>query len=63
MDRLTLVELIESETAKPSSEGRGRWEEYNAAVYLSPDEERIPYPDEIALFRRLKSLPQSDKAL
>ena len=61
MDRLTLVKLIENETAKLSNEGREKWQDYNAAVYLSDDDERIPSPEQQALYARLRHLPQSDK--
>ena len=61
MDRLTLVELIEAETAKLSNEGREKWQDYNAAVYLSDDDERIPSPEQQALYARMRHLPQSDK--
>jgi len=39
VDRITLVELIEGETAKLSPRGRELWEEMEALVELSPEEQ------------------------
>ena len=39
MDRITLVELIEDETAKLSPRGRELWEEMETLVELSPEEQ------------------------
>ena len=39
MDRITLVELIEGETAKLSPRGRELWEEMETLVELSPEEQ------------------------
>ena len=39
MDRITLVELIEDETAKLSPRGRALWEEMETLVELSPEEQ------------------------
>jgi hypothetical protein len=61
LDRLTLVVLIEDETAKLSHEGREKWQDYNTAVYLSDDDERIPSPEQQLLYARMGQLPQSDK--
>jgi hypothetical protein len=61
LGRLTLVELIEAETAKLSREGREKWEDYNATVYLSNDDERIPSREQQVLYARMGQLPQSDK--
>ena len=61
LDRLTLVKLIENETAKLSHEGREKWQDYNADVYLGSDDERIPSPQQQDLYARMRHLPQSDK--
>jgi hypothetical protein len=39
VDRITLVELIEDETAKLSLRGRALWEEMETLVELSPEEQ------------------------
>jgi len=39
VDRITLVELIEDETAKLSPRGRELWEEMETLVELSPEEQ------------------------
>ena len=39
VDRITLVELIEDETAKLSPKGRELWEEMETLVELSPEEQ------------------------
>ena len=39
MDRIALVELIESETGKLSPRGRALWEEMETLVELSPEEQ------------------------
>lgn len=39
MDRITLVELIEGETGKLSPRGRDLWEEMEALIELSPEEQ------------------------
>ena len=39
VDRITLVELIEDETAKLSPRGRALWEEMETLVELSPEEQ------------------------
>ena len=68
MDRLTLVTLIENETAKLSPEGRQVWEDWNTPNYLSSDEETELDPhaqahEEAAISERRRRLSQLDKAV
>lgn len=61
VDRLTLVELIEAEKAKLSPEGLALWEELDASLYLSPEEETQLKPHEVAIIKRMGLLPEADR--
>lgn len=61
VDRLTLVELIEAENAKLSPEALELWEELDASLYLSPEEETRLKPHEVAISNRMGSLPEADQ--
>ena len=61
MDRLTLVELVEAEKAKLSPPALGLWEELDASLYLSPEEETSLKPHEKAAIDRMADLPESDQ--
>jgi hypothetical protein len=63
VDRLTLVELIESEKAKLSPPALELWEEWDASIYLSPDNETRLKSHEIALIRRMAELPRADRSV
>jgi hypothetical protein len=56
MDRITLVELIEGETAKLSPRGRELWEEMEALVELSP-EEKDATTEQAEIVHRIVELP------
>ena len=57
VDRLTLVELIEAEKAKLSPEALELWEELDASIYLSPEEETKLKRHEADLMYRMAELP------
>lgn len=61
MDRLELVELIESEKAKLSPEGRELWTEFDASLYLSPEEETQLKAHEKDTIYRMTELSQFDQ--
>ena len=62
VDRLTLVELIEAQKAKLSPEAPELWEELDASIYLSPEEETRLKLHEIAIMERMAELP-ADKPI
>ena len=61
VDRLTLVELIEAQKARLSPLALELWEELDASLYLSPDDETRFKPHEYALMRRMTKLSGADQ--
>lgn len=61
MNRLKLVELIEAEKSKLSSQAREQWDELEASLYLSPEEETRLKPHEVSLTKRMAGLPVTDQ--
>jgi hypothetical protein len=61
MDRLELVELIEGEKAKLSPEGRRLWEDFDASLYLSPEDETELKPHEKDTIIQMAELPELDQ--
>jgi hypothetical protein len=62
VDRLTLVELIEAEKAKLSPEALELWEELDASLYMSPQEEpAFIKRREVELIDRMEELPDADQ--
>ena len=61
VDRLTLVELIESEKAKLSPLALELFEELDAYIYLSPENETSVKPHELALMKRMAEVPGADR--
>jgi len=62
VDRLTLVELIEEQKARLSPEALELWEELDASLYLSPDDETQLKPHEVAIVNRMGRMPEADSA-
>ena len=61
-DRLTLVELIEEEKAKLSPEALKLWEELDASLYKSPEEEpALIRRREAQIIDRIEQLPEADQ--
>ncbi len=63
MDRLELVELIESEKAKLSPEGRGLWDELDTSLYLSPEEETTLKAHEVDAIKQMAELQVLDQSI
>jgi hypothetical protein len=62
VDRLTLVELIEAEKAKLSPEALKLWEELDASLYRSPEEEpAFIKRREVEIIDRIEQLPEADQ--
>jgi hypothetical protein len=62
VERLTLVELIEAEKAKLSPEALELWEELDASLYMSPEEEpAFIKRREVELIDRMEELPDADQ--
>lgn len=61
MNRLELVEIIEREKAKLSPEGRQLWEDLDASLYLSPEDETSLKAHEKDTIYKITELPQSDQ--
>lgn len=61
VDRLELVELIESEKEKLSPPAKELWEKLDVLLYLSPEEEVSPSPQERALMSQSANLPARDQ--
>ena len=62
MDRLTLVELIEAQKAKLSPEALKLWEELDASLYTSPEEEpAFIKRREAEIIDRMDQLPEADQ--
>jgi hypothetical protein len=62
VDRLTLVELIEDEKAKLSAEALKLWEELDASLYRSPEEEpAFIKRREVEVIDRMDRLPEADR--
>ncbi len=61
MDRLELVELIEGEKAKLSPEGRRLWDDLDASLYLSPDDETKLKAHEKDTINQMGELPEFDQ--
>jgi hypothetical protein len=62
VDRLTLVELIEEEKAKLSPEALKLWEELDASLYMSPEEEpAFIKRREAEIIDRMEHLPEADQ--
>jgi hypothetical protein len=62
VDRLTLVELIEAEKAKLSPEALDLWEELDASLYMSPEEEpAFIKRREVEIINRMEQLPEADQ--
>src|SRR5215208_3951318 len=62
MDRLTLVELIEEEKAKLSPEALKLWEELDASLYMSPEQEpAFIKRREVEIIDRMEHLPEADQ--
>jgi hypothetical protein len=62
VDRPTLVELIEVEKAKLSPEALRLWEELDASLYVSPEEEpAFIKRREAEIIDRMDRLPEADR--
>jgi hypothetical protein len=62
IDRLTLVELIEEEKAKLSPEALELWEELEASLYMSAEEElAFIKRREVQIIDRIEQLPEADQ--
>jgi hypothetical protein len=62
VDRLTLVELIEAQKAKLSPEALKLWEELDASLYMSPEEEpAFIKRREVEIIDRMEQLPEADQ--
>jgi hypothetical protein len=61
VSRLTLVELIEEQKARLSSEALELWGDVDAFLYLSPEEETRLKPHERAPFERIGRLPEAEQ--
>ena len=64
MDRPTLVELIEAQKAKLSPEALKLWEELDASLYMSPEEEpAFIKRREAEIIERMDQLPEADRRI
>ena len=64
VDRLTLAELIEGEKAKLSPEALKLWEELDASLYMSPEEEpAFIKRREVEIINRIEQLPEADQRI
>ena len=64
VDRLTLVELIEAEKAKLSTEALKLWEEFDASLYRNPEEEpAFIKRREVEIIDRMDRLPEADRRI
>ena len=64
MDRPTLVELIEEVKAKLSAEALKLWEELDASLYTSPEEEpAFIKRREVEIIDRMDRLPEADRRI
>ena len=64
MDRRTLVELIEEEKAKLSPEALKLWEELEASLYTSPEEESAFIKRrEAEIIERMDRLAEADRRI
>ena len=64
VDRLSLVELIEEEKAKLSPEALELWEELDASLYMSPQEEpAFIKRREVEIIGRMEELPEADQLI
>jgi hypothetical protein len=64
MDRLTLVELIEAQKAKLSPEALKLWEELDASLYASPEEEpAFIKRSEAEIIDRMDRLAEADRRI
>ena len=62
VDRQTLVELIEAQKAKLSPEALKLWEELDASLYMSPEEEpAFIKRREVEIIDRMEHLPEADQ--
>ena len=62
MDRPTLVELIEEVKPKLSAEALKLWEELDASLYTSPEEEpAFIKRREVEIINRMEQLPEADQ--
>ena len=62
VDRLSLVELIKAEQAKLSPEALKLWEELDASLYRSPEEEPVFIKRrEVEIIDRMEQLPEADQ--
>lgn len=61
MDRLELVELIEGERSKLSSEGRRLWDDLDASLYLSPEDDTKLKAHEKDTINQMGELPELDQ--
>ncbi len=61
MDRLTLVELIEAEKSRLSPEALEQWEELDASLYVSPEDEITNSPQHASFVERLVRIPEADR--
>src|SRR5215203_3424624 len=62
VDRLTLVELIEADKAKLSPEALTLWEELDASLYISPQEEpAFIKRREVEIIDRIEQLPEAEQ--
>jgi hypothetical protein len=62
VDRLTLVGLIEAQQAKLSPEALKLWEELDASLYMSPEEETAFIKRrEAEIIDRMEHLPEADQ--
>ena len=64
VDRLSLVELIEAQKAKLSPEALELWEELDASLYISPEEEpAFIKRREVEIIDRMEELPEADQLI
>ena len=61
MDRLTLVELIDAEKSRLSPEALEQWEELDASLYVSPEDEITNSPQHASFVERLVRIPEADR--
>jgi hypothetical protein len=62
VDRPTLVELIEEEKAKLSPEALKLWEELDASLYMSPEEEpAFIKRREVEIINRMEQLAEAEQ--
>jgi hypothetical protein len=63
VDRLTLVEMIEAQKAKLSSEALKLWEELDTSWYMRSEEATFLKRHEVELIDRMDRLPEKDRRI